>query len=199
LLVQGVSFRFAETAAPESVAVTAAVTEEVTDLCPIRKATEVFPAAIVTETGTVAELVELFNRMTTPPTGAGPVIVAVPVTTVVELPLTVAGVTASPRIDGALMVSVAELELLPSEAVSFTAVTVFTGLVATTNLAELEFGRMVTEAGTVADFTEAVRTTRTPPDAEEGVALRVTRPAHFAPPIKLTGLTVIEETPKGIT
>jgi len=41
----------------------------------------------VTVAGTVAEFVSLLERVTTiPPAGAGPEIVTVPVTTVVELP-----------------------------------------------------------------------------------------------------------------
>jgi hypothetical protein len=54
----------------------------------------VLPAAIVTVAGTLAAAVfELDKPTTTPPVGAGPDIVTVPVTTVVELPFTVVGET----------------------------------------------------------------------------------------------------------
>jgi len=50
------------------------------------------PAAIVTDAGTVAALVfEIVNFTTKPPTGAALLMATVPVTFVVELPLTEAG------------------------------------------------------------------------------------------------------------
>ena len=53
----------------------------------------IFPAGIVTDVGTVADKIELVRVMMRPPVGAGPVKVTVPVTAVVELPLTVVGLT----------------------------------------------------------------------------------------------------------
>ena len=93
-----------------------------------------FPARTVTVVGTdAAPVFELFRLTTKPPVGAIPLRVTVPVTAVVELPLTVVGETEIDNRAGAVIDRVACCELEPSVAVTVADVIELTAKVFTVN------------------------------------------------------------------
>jgi len=122
----------------------------VTLLWPTVNVTDVLPAGIVTVDGGAAEVLELASVTTAPPVGAGPEIVTVPVTIVLELPCTVVGETATERRLGGVTVRLPCAELAPSVAVTVAVVAVATGCACeTTKVAEDFPLATVTDAGTV--------------------------------------------------
>ena len=98
---------------------------------------DVAPAGTVTETGTLAETLELVSVTTTPPAGDAPLRVTVPVTPApptTDAGLTVTDVSETEAAAG-FTVSAAVLEIAPLVAVIVTAVTAVTVVVFTAKVA----------------------------------------------------------------
>lgn len=129
-------------------AVIVAVTCFVTTLVVTANVAEVFPAAIVTVPGTVAELLPLAKLIIIPPEGAAAPIVTVPVDDFP--PTTDAGLSVSPVIAGGLIVSVADFETPFKLAPIIAAVGLDTAEVFTVNVAELLPAATFTVLGTLA-------------------------------------------------
>jgi len=156
----------------------------------------VLPAATVTVAGTLAAAeLELESVTTSPPVGAAPVSVTVPVIGVAAL-LAMTGVTVKESSVGGRIVRVACSELSPFVAVTVPDVAVATAVVVAVNLAVDEPAATVTLTGTVIDFVEDESLTTM---AVSAVALSVTRPAELAPPVTLVGERVTELTANGFT
>ena len=116
---QGLTVRTAdlvtEPVVPDSVTAVAAVTAE----CPTLNVADDLPAGTVTVAGVeAASAFELLRETTSPPAGATPERVTVPVTAVEELPFTEDGETVSEAIETGSTVSVACAEEEPTAAVS---------------------------------------------------------------------------------
>ena len=91
---------------PFRVAVRVTTAWVVTFACPTVNVPLEAPAGIVRVSGTVAAAeLELESATVTPPAGAGPLSVTVPVTVVLELPTTEVGLTAKVEGTGAFMVT----------------------------------------------------------------------------------------------
>ena len=162
---------------------------EITLRCFTVNVAVVFPAAIVTDTGTVAAVVvELLSDTTAPPVGAMPLIVTVPVTTLVELPWTVVGLTAKETKAAGCTVIVAGWLLAPRVAVIVALVVALTAFVVILNVAVEAFAATETDAGMdVDDVEDVVNFTVV---AAFTAAFRVTDPVEPTPPITLVGLIV---------
>lgn len=143
----------------------------------------VAPAAIVTDAWTVAEVLLDERETTSPPVGAGPLSVAVPVDEVP--PVTVVGESVMLVKVGALMVNVADWLMPASVPVIVEVVLVTTAVVVTVNVVEVAPAGTVTVAGTVALVEELVRLTDAPPGpaAPERVAV----PVELEPPVTVAG------------
>ncbi len=90
----GVTVRLAVWIVPAKLAVKVTLVEDATLKCLTVNLAELWPANIVTMSGTLsAEVSELISVILSPPVGAGPDSATVPVTLVVELPLTEEGET----------------------------------------------------------------------------------------------------------
>lgn len=154
------------------------------------KAEEIAPAAMVTEAGTVA-LVELEARVTaTPPIGAGPFRVIVPVDE--PPPVTKVGERVSEVSVAAVMLRVAEADEVPNVADSVAVVDVATAVVVTVNVAVVAPAATVTVAGTFAMVELEVTLTAIP---AVGAGLpRVTVPVAEVPPITDVGATFSDVT-----
>ena len=113
--------------------------------------TDVAPAGTVTETGTLAETLELVSVTTTPPDGAAPLRVTVPVTP--APPTTDTGFTVTDLSEteaaAGFTVSAAVFETPPLVAVIVTAVTAVTVVVVTLNVAVVDPAATVTLAGLI--------------------------------------------------
>ena len=148
----------------------------------------VAPAATVTLLGTLARLELLRSCTTTPPAGAGPLRVTVPVTVLppqTEVGLIVSDWSVTPD-DGGLTVRVAVRETPPAEAVIVTLVALETACVETVKFALVAPAGTVTVLGTVATFVLLLlRFTTNPPDGAG--PLRVTVPVAALPPTTLVG------------
>jgi hypothetical protein len=155
----------------------------------------VWPAATVTLAGTVATLGLLLESVTTtPPEGAAPESVTVPVD--VLPPLTLVGLSVSEERLTALAgvtVNVACFELLLRVAVITALVVVVTDCVLTVKLALVLPAGTVTLDGTVATEVLPLESVTTVPP-EGALALRVTVPVELVPPVTLVGFRVNEET-----
>jgi hypothetical protein len=148
---------------------------------------DVAPAGTVTETGTLAETLEVVSVTTTPPAGAAPLRVTVPVTP--APPTTDAGFTdtdlSETEAAAGFTVSAAVFETPPLVAVMVTAVTAVTVEVVTLNVAVVAPAATVTLAGTVADaLLDASVTTRPPAGAADD---NVTVPVLAVPPVTDVG------------
>jgi len=147
----------------------------------------VAPAGMVILLGTLARLELLRNCTTTPPAGAGPLRVTVPVA--VLPPHTVVGLIVSDwsvTLGAGLTVRVAVRETPPAEAVIVTLVALETARVETVKVALVVPAGTVTVLGTVATLgLLLLRFTTNPPDGAG--AVRVTVPVLLLPPTTLVG------------
>ena len=187
----GVTVRVAVWVTPEK---TPEIVTGVEDPTPSVVTVNVFvevPAATVTDAGTVAALVTEEERVTTtPPAGAGPVSVTVPV----ELlpPTTLAGATLTADRAAGVTVRPAVWVAPTATPVIVTDVEDATAREVTVNVAVVAPEATVTLAGTVAAAVfEEDRVTTTPP-AGAG-AVRVTVPVDGEPPTTLAGARLTEE------
>jgi len=172
----------------------------VTVTCETVNVAVVFPEATITVTGTVATFVfALVSVIVKPAVGAGPLIVTVPVTLVVELPLTVEGLSERLSKTGALTVRVPDWELEPIAPVIVATVSVATAIVGMLNLAFVEPTATETLAGGVAAFDDEVKVTLIAPLLLPGTALRVTVPPEAVPPLTEEGEIATLETRNGFT
>jgi len=150
----------------------------------------VAPAGTVTVLDTLARLELLRNCTTTPPAGAGPLRVTVPVA--VLPPQTEVGLIVSDwsvTLGEGLTVRVAVRETPPAEAVIVTLVALETARVETVKFALVAPAGTVTVLGTVATFVLLLlRFTTNPPDGAG--AVRVTVPVLLLPPTTLVGFSV---------
>jgi len=181
--------RVAVLVAPPTLAEIVAVVLVVTFAVFTEKVVDVFPAGIVAEAGTVAELELLESVTIKPPGGAGPLRVRVPVLDFP--PPTLAGTRTRVRRTGGFTVSFAEAE--PPEIVA--TVWLETAVVFTAKLTFAFPAGTVTLAGTVAEL-ELLESLMAIPPVGAG-PVRITPPAEEPPPIRLVGLSVIEETTGG--
>jgi hypothetical protein len=173
---------------------TAVIVTEVEEATPSVVTVKVFveaPAGTVTEAGTVAAPVfEEDSVTTTPPAGAGPVSVTVPV----ELlpPTTLAGATLAAERAGGVTVRTAVFVTPAETPVIVTDVEAATARDVTVNVAVVAPAATVTAAGTVAAAVfEEERVTATPPAG--AAAVSVTVPVEGAPPTTLVGARLTEE------
>jgi hypothetical protein len=147
----------------------------------------VAPAGTVTVLGTLARLELLRSCTTTPPAGAGPLRVTVPVA--VLPPQTEVGLIVSDcsvTLGEGLTVRVAVREMPPAEAVIVTLVALETARVETVKVALVVPAGTVTVLGTVATLVLLLlRFTTNPPDGAG--AVRVTVPVLLLPPTTLVG------------
>src|SRR5471030_107954 len=111
------------------------------------KVAEDFPAATVTDAGTLAAVDAVATLMTRPPVGAAPLRVTVPVADL--LPRTAEGETDTDRIAGGFSVKVAVREIVPRSAVTVTDFCAETPEVVARNVALIEPPWMVTDPGTL--------------------------------------------------
>jgi hypothetical protein len=183
----GVTWRtaFCETALYVPVMFTLATAVTLTVV--IANVADVAPAGTVTEAGTFADTLELVSVTTTPPAGAAPLSVTVPVTP--APPTTDAGFTVTVLSDtvatAGFTVSAAVFETAPFVAVIVTAVTAVTVDVVTVNVAVVAPAATVTLAGTVAAALLDVSVTTMPP---AGAAdNKVTVPVLDVPPVTDVG------------
>ena len=150
----------------------------------------VVPAGMVMLLDTLARLELLRNCTTTPPAGAGPLRVTVPVA--VLPPHTVVGLIVSDwsvTLGEGLTVRVAVRETPPAEAVIVTLVALETARVETVKVALVVPAGTVTVLGTVATLgLLLLRFTTNPPDGAG--AVRVTVPVLLLPPTTLVGFSV---------
>ena len=148
---------------------------------------DVAPAGTVTETGTLAETLELVSVTTTPPAGAAPLRVTVPVTPApptTDAGLTVTDVSETDAAAG-FTVSAAVWETTPLVAVIVTAVTAVTVVVVTLNVAVVAPAATVTDTGIVAAaLLDASVTTMPPAGAADN---KVTVPVLAVPPVTDVG------------
>jgi hypothetical protein len=174
---------------PLEVAVIVTAVVEATALVVAVKAAVVAPAATVTDAGTWAAAVfELVRVTTTPPAGAAPLSVTVPVEE--APPMTEVGLRLRPlRAAAGVTVKVAVRLTLLYAAVIVTAVVEDTLPVVAVKVVVVAPAATVTDAGTwAAAVFELVRVTTAPP---VGAGLsRVTVPVEEAPPMTEVGVTL---------
>jgi len=176
------AFEVAPFNVPEIVAVTVLVTVVVVTV----NVPEVEPAAITKEAGTVALVLLELSVTVTPPEGAGPFRLAVPVEEVP--PVTVVGDTVIPVKAGGLIVKVADLAIEPWVPKIVTVVDLETPPVETVNVAVVAPPATVTVAGTMAMELEEAKATDVPPTGAEPV--KVTVPVDDCPPVTAAGVSV---------
>lgn len=149
----------------------------------------VAPAATVTLTGVLEDVLSSDNVTTEPPAGAAPLRVTVPVEEVP--PVTVTGLIVKFERVGALIVRAAVFVTPARIPETVTLVLVPTATVVTLNVAEVVPAATVTLAGVVADALSSDRVTTAPPAG--AVLVRVTVPVEELPPVTLAGLIVTLE------
>jgi len=155
---------------------------------------------MVTVAGTAAAEGSELKRVTTkPPVGAGPLIVTVPFTGDVELPLTLEGDAVINTSVGGLSVRLACCELLSQVAVTVASVMDPTAFVVIVNFPVKDFSATLTLAGTVTDLESAASLTTIAPLLAPGSAFKVTSPEVLAPPVMLAGEIDRETTANGFT
>ena len=145
----------------------------------------VVPAATFTDDGTVASLRSLAREMVTPPAGAAPVRVTVPLALVPAF--TVEGDRLTLATTAGSIVSVAD-DVPFAEAVIVAAVVAATGVVVTLNDAVDEPAATVTDDGTLAAALFELSVTLMPPAG--ALLLSVTVPLALTPPVTCDGVTV---------
>jgi hypothetical protein len=166
------------------VAVIVTAFADVTVLVVTVKVAVVLPGATVTVPGTVATDVRLLeSATTTPPVGAAPESVTVPVDG--AGPLTVVGFRLSALTVGTLTVKFA-VRAAPYVAEMVAVAVVATGLLVTVNVADVAFAGIVTLAGTLAAAVLLLDRVTTAPLAGAG-PLKVTAPIEEAPPMTAVG------------
>ena len=150
----------------------------------------VAPPATVTLAGIfAADGLSLLREITTPPTGAGPFSVTVPMEPFP--PATVEGLRERDDSEGRFTVRLADLVTPPYTAEIVTAVDPDTGLVVTGNVTLLAPATTVTLDGTLAaDELSLLRDTTAPPGGK--APLSVTVPVEGLPPTTLDGFTCSE-------
>ncbi len=136
---------------------------EDTNVVVIGNVTEVAPAAIVTEAGTLAAAFELLKAIVRPPPGAGAFTVTV-FAVVVLPPMVAVGDSVRPVIATGLTVSTAVFVTVPYTPVMVTCVAAETPLVTMLNFAVVAPAGMVTLAGTEAATPELLSVTTPPPE-----------------------------------
>jgi len=172
---------------PPALAEIVAEVFDFTEFVLTEKVADVLPAAIVTEAGTVTSVRLLESATAKPLEGAADVSVTVPT---LALPCTtVVGLNVNDLSLGALIVKVADFELVPISAVTVDVVSVATAGVLIVNVAEVLLTGTVTVAGTD-PYGEMDKVTGIPP-AGAG-PFRVMAPVAVAPPIRLVGLIVTD-------
>jgi hypothetical protein len=156
----------------------------------------VWPAATVTLPGTMATVLLLPRVTATPPVGAGPSSVTVPVAGLP--PVNTVGLSASAERDGALTVRGAVFATPPADAVMVGEVVEGTAEVEIVNVAVVCPAVTVTDAGTVAAAVLLLlRVTTIPPAG--AAELIVTVPVEELPPMTVVGLRVSWLTACGLT
>jgi hypothetical protein len=152
---------------------------------------EVFPAGTVTEVGTVAAAGLLLCRETeTPPVGAGPVSVTVPVEGLP--PITLVGLRLRDvRLTGASVMVKVAVCVEPKEPVMVTAVLVLTAFVVMAKVALVFPPATTTVAGVCAAPVLLLDSATVAPPVGAG-PLRVTVPVAPVPPTTVVGLTEID-------
>jgi hypothetical protein len=154
----------------------------------------VFPAATVTEFGSETDFELLVSVTFIPPRLATAVRVTVPVEP--TPPATVLGETVTDANSGGVIVKMVDLLRAPCDAIIVADCWLATGLVLTTNVAELLPAATVTEAGTETSGLLQLRAIRTPPDP--ATQLKVAVPTRLVPPTTVVGLTLTDESPAGV-
>ena len=186
--VAGLTVKVAVRETVPRVAVTVALVWVDTAVVATENGAEVAPAGIVSEIGTVTEVLLLVKVTTDPPVGAGPFSVAVPVDD--APPMTVVGFRVSERSVGGTMVKVAVSVTVPSVAEIDDVDWAATAVVFTTNVAEVAPATTVTLAGTVAAALLLESDTTAP--AEPAGPVRVIVPVDELPPVTDVGFSVSE-------
>jgi len=177
------------------VAVTVTVVAFATALVVMVNVAELAFAGTVTLAGIVAAELLSDTATITPPVGAGPVNVTVPV---VELPSnTVVGFKLTAERAGGLIVRVAVREAPLYVSVIVTVVVELTGVVVTVKVAEVEFAGIVRVAGVAAAELLSDSATWIPP-AGAG-PFRVTVPVEEVPPVTDVGDRVTDDGVGGLT
>jgi hypothetical protein len=177
--------------AAEIVAVTFETTETVfTATLPV-----LFPLAIVSDMGMVAELELLDNLTTDPPVGANPVKVTVQTEGVP--PVSVDGLIATDATAGAMMPRVVDWETVPSVPVSFATCDAGTAEVVTLNVPVDLPTPMETELGTTAALELLDNLTVIPLGGAGPVSTTV--PLDELPPVTDVGFVLIEASVGGFT
>lgn len=157
----------------------------------------VAPARTVTVAGTATAIVlELESVTTSPPVGAAPVKVIVPVDG--DPPVREAGARARLPRDGATRVSVAVFVRPPTTALIVTEVVLATGWVATVNVAVVAPAGTVTLEGKVADAVFELESVTVRPPVGAG-PVRVIVPVDRAPPVRAAGLSDRADRDAGLT
>lgn len=180
---------------PFNVAViVAAFTTETGNVVTLKVAVVELPATD-TVVGTVAQLMLDETATDTPPVGAGPLRVNVPVEG--APPCTIGGLTLTLTMLGALIAKAAWAVVTPKVPVIVAEVEIATAFVVTVKLTELVPAATVTELGTVAEPVFDDKVTTAP--LEPALPLRVTVPIEEVPPMTVVGLTVTLDSVAGVT
>ncbi len=180
----GVTVNVALTEVPRTEMVAAVVTA--TGTVVIVKVAELAPAATVTDADVAAQPLLEASCTVRPPVGAAPLSVTVPVEEVP--PTTEVGDTVRLVGVGGMTVRAAVAVELPETAVIVAEVVAASGIVATTNVAEVAPSATVTLLGGIAYPLLDVKVTTAPPIGAG--AASVTVPVDDIPPITLAGETV---------
>lgn len=178
--------RFAFAVVPPAVAEMVAVVVLATPNVEIGNVAVVEPAGTVTLADGAALWVFEVSETVSPPIGAGPVMVTVPVEEVP--PTTEFGEITRPIGTGGLIDNAAVTDAFPIEALMVAEVTEATADVKIVKVAELEPVGTVTLVGGDALLEDEESDTTMPPEGAR--PLRVTVPVEVEPPIKVLGVTV---------
>ena len=190
-LIVKVFERFADARLAEMLAFTTDATAVVVAV----NVAEVAPAGMTTVAGTTALDDPEVKLTVSPPVGAGPSSVTVPVLFVP--PVTVAGDKLSPVNTPGLTVNVPFAGLPAMVAVKVTVVTDATGVVAAVNVAVVAPAATVTVEGTVVQALSEVSVTVDPPDGAG--PFRVTVPVDDVPPVTVVGESVTDDGTGAVT